>query len=369
LLVNQGIKILKTPKVFVYTIIWMMILVVMGTLAQKDMGLFAVQEKYFSSWFFWIWYLPMPGGRLTMIIMLTNLSFFFFNKSIWKINKLGIIILHSGGILLLIGGGLTAMFSSEGNIIIDEGSQANFVEDYQYMELAIINTSNTDFDTYTIFDHPLLKRNTILKHENFDFEIINYIVNCEPIRRNKPAGVQYRGMMKNFMISELIPLKEENLNRPGIIFNLSNTGTTQDGIYGLFLGQSIPQKIKIGNQEHIIVLRRKRTYLPFSIELLDFKKVMHPGTGIAKSYSSEINLIEDSISKRILIKMNEPLRHKGYTFYQASFIEGPEGETTVLAAVKNYGRLFPYISSIIMCIGLLIHLSMKLPNLFNKRKV
>ncbi|SVA41121.1 uncharacterized protein METZ01_LOCUS93975, partial [marine metagenome] len=70
----------------------------------------------------------------------------------------------------------------------------------------------------------------------------------------------------------------------------------------------------------------------------------------------------------ILIQMNEPLRYKGYTFFQSSFIEGPEGETTVLAVVKNYGRLFPYISSIIMCIGLLFHLSLKLPELFNKSK-
>ena len=66
--------------------------------------------------------------------------------------------------------------------------------------------------------------------------------------------------------------------------------------------------------------------------------------------------------------MNEPLRYKGYTFFQSSFIEGPEGETTVLAVVKNYGRLFPYISSIIMCIGLLFHLSLKLPELFKKFK-
>ena len=96
---------------------------------------------------------------------------------------------------------------------------------------------------------------------------------------------------------------------------------------------------------------------------------MHSGTGIAKSYSSDINLIEAGISKRILIKMNEPLRHRGYTFYQASFIENSDGETTVLAAVKNYGRLFPYISSIIMCVGLLVHLIMKLPNLFKKQIV
>ena len=370
MLANQIIKILKTPKIFVYTIIWMMILVVIGTLAQKNMGLFAVQQKYFSSWFFWFWFLPFPGGRLTLIIMFLNLSFFFFNKHIWKINNVGIIILHIGGILLFIGGGLTAMFSTEGNIIIDEGSQSNYVEDYQYMELAVINTSNKGFDTYTIFNHPLLNRNTILQHNNFTFEIkiINYLDNCELVQRKKPAGIQYQGMMKNFMIRELMPLKEENMNRPGIIFHLSNVSNIEDGIYGLFLGQTIPQKITVSNQEYLIVLRRQRIYLPFSIELLDFKKVMHPGTGIAKSYSSDVNLIEGGISKRLLIKMNTPLRHKGYTFYQSSFIESSDGETTVLAAVKNYGRLFPYISSIIMCVGLLVHLISKLPDLFNKQK-
>ncbi|SVC73036.1 uncharacterized protein METZ01_LOCUS325890, partial [marine metagenome] len=34
---------------------------------------------------------------------------------------------------------------------------------------------------------------------------------------------------------------------------------------------------------------------------------------------------------------------------------------------KNYGRLFPYISSIIMCFGLLVYLVMRLPKLFKKQ--
>ena len=78
-------------------------------------------------------------------------------------------------------------------------------------------------------------------------------------------------------------------------------------------------------------------------------------TNIPKSYSSEVNLISDGISKRKLIKMNEPLRYNGYTFYQSSFIEGEINDISVLAVVKNYGRLFPYISSCIICLGLLIH--------------
>ena len=368
--IKDIINFLKQPKIFVFALIWMMMLVVLGTLAQKNMGLYAAQNRYFSAWITWFWFIPMPGGRLTLIIILINLSFFFFKKSIWKIKKLGIVILHLGGILLLVGGGLTAMFSSEGNMVIEESAQSNHVEDYHFMELAIINTSASSFDEFTIFDQPLLKRNQVLAHANlnFEIEIINYLDNCEPTKRNSPASIQHKGMLKKIMLNELKPEKEDNWNRPGMIYKISNSGTNADGMYGIFLGQPISQTISVNNKDYTIILRRKRTYLPFSIELLDFKKILHPGTDIPKSYSSDINLIENGAVRKILIQMNEPLRHKGYTFFQSSFIEGPNSETTVLAVVKNYGRLFPYISSIIMCIGLLFHLSQKLPDLFRKSK-
>ena len=255
-------------------------------------------------------------------------------------------------------------------MVIDEGAQSNYVEDYHLMELAVINTTLVDVDEYTVFDQPLLKRGEILTYDNLNFkiEIVNFLENCEPVRRASPAGVQYKGMLKNFMLNELKPEKEDNWNRPGLIFKINNSGNSADGIYGIFLGQSIPQTLSVDGQDYEIVFRRTRSYLPFSIELLDFKKVLHPGTNIPKSYSSDINLIENGVSRHVVIQMNEPLRHKGYTFFQSSFIESMEGETTVLAAVKNYGRLFPYISSIIMCIGLLFHLSMKLPVQFGKAK-
>ena len=44
----------------------------------------------------------------------------------------------------------------------------------------------------------------------------------------------------------------------------------------------------------------------------------------------------------------------------ASFIDGEMKQTTVLAVVKNNGRIFPYVSTIIMCIGLLFHMLYKL---------
>ena len=141
-----------------------------------------------------------------------------------------------------------------------------------------------------------------------------------------------------------------------------------DGIYSLILEQSIPQTINVDGKELTIMLRRERTYLPFSLELVDFKKELHPGTDIAKSYSSKVNLYEKNIKRPVIIEMNVPLRHKNYTFFQSSFIEDFNSDTTILSVVKNYGRLFPYISSIIMSIGLLLHMVLRLPKLFSDRK-
>ena len=69
------------------------------------------------------------------------------------------------------------------------------------------------------------------------------------------------------------------------------------------------------------------------------------------------------MTTRNVIRMNEPLRHRGYTFYQASFTADDIGEATVLAVVRNSGRLFPYISSVIVCFGMLLHLFIRLPAL------
>ena len=162
--------------------------------------------------------------------------------------------------------------------------------------------------------------------------------------------------------------KDDMKNRPGIIFQISGSYTDADGIYGLIFGQQIPATMNISGKQYVMILQKQKTYLPFAIELIDFKKVMHPGTEVAKAYSSKINLIENNIPRSVLIEMNKPLRHEGYTFFQASFIEQEDGEATVLAAVHNYGRLFPYISSIIMSIGLLLHLLTNIPSLLKKNK-
>ena len=369
-MINKISKLISSPLIFSYTVLWLIVLVFFGTIAQKDIGLYASQMKYFSSYYFTILgFIPLPGGRLTVIIMTINLFSSLFKKSLWKLKKIGIIIVHIGGLLLLLGGGVTAYFSSEGNMVISEGDSSDHVNDYHTMELAFVNTSLEDSLEYTVFDSPILSVGNTIKYDNLGIEIniIDMIKNVRIENRISPSDSIYKGLLKDFVLLPKQPEKEATQNRPGIILKIEGTGQKTDGIYGIFLGQRTPDRFTLNDQNFFTEFRRKRTYLPFAIQLADFEKIMHPGTDIAKSYSSEVNLIENDNSRRILIKMNEPLRHRGYTFYQASFIDDLPRETTVLATVKNHGRLFPYISSIIMSIGLLIHLLISLPKTLEKR--
>ncbi len=117
--------------------------------------------------------------------------------------------------------------------------------------------------------------------------------------------------------------------------------------------------IEVKNNTYSFVLRREQRILPFSITLLDFEKEVHPGTEMAKEYQSTVRVQDGDLQWESVISMNEPLRYKGYTFFQSSFLQTPKGDVSVLAVVWNVGRAFPYISGITMCIGLILHLFMR----------
>ena len=138
----------------------------------------------------------------------------------------------------------------------------------------------------------------------------------------------------------------------------------------LFNNMRVPQTLSMNGEPYEIVLRKKRYLLPFKIELLDFEKQVHPGTGMARSYSSEVNIVEDGYKRHVKIEMNEPLRYKGYTFFQSSFIQDGDSETSVFAVVHNppLGQWSPYVCCIVSCLGLLLHLILQLPKLVARRK-
>lgn len=369
---KRVLDLLSHTNVFVYGCVWLLVLVVVGTLVQPEYGLYYAQQHYFSSWFTLVGgVLPLPGGRLTLAVIFVNLLLLLLVRTRWEWRKAGIIIMHIGGLLLLVGGFLTAYFGQESNLVLAEGETSAVVQLHHGLELAVIDQSPADHDQVTAFAEGWFKPGEVLQVEGLPgrIEVLAFYENCSATRRSGEAEADLRGLLRRFDVVGIPAVNNEDENRRALLLRLSGMGAATDGRYVVLEGMGEPQRFEAGGKPYALDLRGKREVLPFALELIDFEKKVHPGTGVARSYKSVVNLIENGSKQRVVIYMNHPLRHRGYTLYQSSFIEGPNRETTVLAVVKNYGRLFPYISSLIMCIGLLVHLLIQLPRLFRARTV
>ena len=350
-------KRLSQPDVFFYCGLWMLVLLFCGTIEQKYIGLWQAQSKYFSSLFFWFFAFPLPAGRAIIGVILVSLLLktIFYTTNFKK--NMGSFVTHIGIILLLIGGFITALFSQEGYIVISEGDRSNVVSDYHDVELAIINESTGE--TITLAQKMLEQKKTevMKKEKNFFFplQIKEFMKNVELVKRKTPQKDPFKGFSRIFKLKrKKREIVNEN-NIAGLTFSVSIEKGKQE-IYSIFEGMPIKQKVKWKNTVYIVELRPIRTYLPFFIHLIDFEKTFYPGTDKPRSYQSSVEIIDKNVTQRRIIKMNQPLRYKGYTFYQSSFIKKEKSESTVLAAVKNKGRAFPYLSSLIICFGLLIHI-------------
>lgn len=341
------------PVLLFYTLPWLMVLLVAGTLAQRYIGLYEAEERFLSSFFIWLGPIPLPGMYIILAIIGLSLITKLILKSRWSLSHSGTIITHIGALLLLIGAMLTAISSEQGFITLGHGEQSSTISDYHQREFVILKNSipivripRTDVYKGQVITHPEMP---------FSLTLLETCWHCEAISR-QDASPQYRGLAEKIAIIPAEPKKADEENHFGVHVEVSGAGSNQDGIYLAFEITPHRPEIVVEEDHYELIARKTTRPLPFTVTLESFTKHSYPGTNIAKEYESVVSITDGALTWQAPIRMNEPLRYKGYTLYQSSFIELRDEQYSVLAVVENSGRLFPYISSIVMCIGLLVHL-------------
>jgi hypothetical protein len=353
---------LARADVFFVLLGWLMVILVVGTLAQASIGLYLSLQQYFYAWVWWVGGVPLPGGATTLALITLGLAVKLVRQR-WRWRKLGTLLTHLGVLALLVGGFVMTLWTTEGNILLAEGEQTDFMEAPYRVELALTDTA-TGQDV-AIFPQRVLASGATLTHPAlpFSLQLQTYCRNCTLQRLATPrANPAARGLALNF---ELLPARwrpREEENIAGAIFRI--TGAEEaDGLYGVFEFMPIPQTLKAGPYTYLVAMRAQRIPLPFSVQLVDFEKDTYPGTATARAYRSDVIVTDGAVQWPARISMNKPLRYKGYTLYQASFVEGAQ-DVSILAVVENRGRLFPYLSTFIIGLGLLVYLWQRLPGLW-----
>ena len=110
-----------------------------------------------------------------------------------------------------------------------------------------------------------------------------------------------------------------------------------------------------------MVLRPERYYKPFSLHLLEFRFDRYAGTDIPKNFSSRVRLKRPDTGeeRELTIRMNEPLRYAGETFFQADWDKTDE-KGTVLQVVRNPTSFAPYFGFGMVALGMVFQFSVHL---------
>ena len=368
------------------------VLVFAATLDQTNLGIWAVQEKYFRS-FFVLWQVGevpvpvFPGGYLVGGLLFFNLlaSHFYRFKFTWK--KSGIFMTHIGLLLLLVGELLSGLWQEDTLLTMREGETLNYSQSQLKNELAIIDVTDPKTDLVVAVPESVLARGRTIEHPDLPFRIEtrSYYQNAMLRRRdeapNMPPSLATAGLGPQVVAIPVAPTYRQNernspaafievIGREGPIGTFlvsTNLASEKPDTNGMVV-QWQPQTFSYAGRQWKIMLRHARVYHPFSLTLLKVEHDVYAGTDIPKNFSSRVrvNNPDGRDDHEALIYMNNPLRYQGLTFFQSQMAKSVQ--LTGLQVVSNPSRQLPYISCILMGVGLLVQFGIHLFGFLGKRR-
>lgn len=383
---NPLLKFFTSLRLTVVLLVMSLVLVFCATLAQVNLGIYGVQEKFFRAFLVWadlpessISFPVFPGGYVIGGLLMINLiaSHVYRFRLTWK--KAGIQLTHFGLIVLLVGELVTGLLQEDFSLRLEEGETRNYSESFRRNEVVLIDTSNSEYDEVIAIPEAFLSQHERIEHEKLPFQLLprGYHPNANLSMLNSlPNGEQTPGVTANLsdqgigprlaLLPAPITYNDEERNLPAAFIEVvSPTGSLGTWLLSPMLTQ--PQTFEYEGRTWKIGFRFEREYKPFSLSLIELKHDIYPGSNIPKNFSSLVRLqTEDGTEDReSLIYMNHPLRHQGFTFYQYQ-MDSANG-FSVLQVVRNPARALPYIACILMSAGLLWQFTFHLTKFARRR--
>jgi hypothetical protein len=394
----QVLSVAASLKVTVVLFALSVVLVFCGTLAMMDNGIWTIVKLYFRSFHVWIpfqvfvrlgqvffglpkdWVIGggflFPGGWSIGLALLVNLiaAHLVRFKLTWR--RSGIIVLHTGIGLMLIGELITGLFAVESQMVIGQGETVNFTQRGHELELTITDASDPAGEGVVAVPMALLHKGGAVRADAlpFDIEVVRYMVNSALAA--KPAAGETNPATAGFGLRTAVVEQPEvagvstkqEMDVPSAYLTFRRKGGGEPiGTY-LVSAHLRPQPVDANGKVCMLEVRNRRDYKPYSMTLLEFRYDRYIGTEVAKNYSSRVRLRdpERGEDREVVIRMNEPLRYRGETFYQADFDKKTETQT-ILQVVRNPGWQLPYISCFLVTLGMMTHFGIILVPFLRRR--
>ena len=368
----------KSFQLTVVLLALLMVLVVLCTLAQVEMGTAGAVNVFMRSFFVMrqFSFLPFPiptfpGGALVGLLLTMNLIAKTIDiKPTWS--KSGMWLIHTGLVVLFAGEFVAGMMQVDTNLSIEVGQTVNYVQSYKNTELAVIDVTDPAWDeVYSVPDTLLSKGGAVaIPGTPITLNVKRYFPNAElsNLEPGAPPSLATAGVGTGASVVERPVVSADNEMNQTSAFVEPVAGGRSYGTWLASVALGAPQSFTHEGRTYLLSMRLRRQYLPYAFTLKQFRHDVYPGTDIPKNFSSLVQVVNPlrQESREVLIYMNQPLRYEGKTFYQASF--GKNDTLSILSVVENPGWLLPYISCVLVSLGLLVHFTIVLRRSLKRRQ-
>jgi hypothetical protein len=345
----------------------------LGTLEQVNTGLYEVQKRYFESIFVThrvgAFALPLPGGGLVLVLLFVNLVLGGLVRIRKSRQTAGIIVVHVGILTLIASGFLEYWGKDDGHVTLYEGERSSWFQSWHEWELALVEDLGDGRAREHVADlasvpGPDAGRARLAPAGlPFALELGPFLANSRPTPAGPHSGSRLPAV-DGFALEPLEREPENERNIAGLYAALERPGGAERQVV-LWGASPKGYAFEEAGRRFALELRRKRFPMHFTLVLDDFHKEDHPRAGgMAKSFMSDVTVVEDGSERPVRISMNEPLRHEGLVLYQSSW--GPSNARpgdplfSTFSVARNPTDRWPIAACAVIALGLVLHFSRKL---------
>jgi hypothetical protein len=365
-------RILSSYTLAVTVLSLLLVITLLGTLSQTDIGLLDSQRKYFDSWsvihdlhlgraVIPIW---LPGGMTLMMVLFANMACGAVIRMRKGLRTIGVLISHLAIMFMLAAGWVSFQFKTEGAMPLFEGDTSDLYQSYhdRVVEIQAFDSSGQASGEALIIPMDEFQdlepgRARTFHHPDLPFELqlTGYQRNARVVEKDGDGP----SVIDGFAIQPVPVETTDEQNLGAIIANIKpKDGPVQRAI--LWEAAFHAFTVRTGDTAHTLTLTRRKWKLPFAIRLESFEREVHPGTEKPKRYTSHVTKLDDGREAPHVITMNVPLRDQNFVLYQASFSQGQRGSQSVFTVASNPSDQWPLWSCIAVGLGLLLHFMMSL---------
>lgn len=278
-----------------------------ATFVENDFGTLTARSFFYESWWF----------GLLLIFVAVNILAVIYTRKMWI--KPWRFILHLSFLFILCGALITHFFAIEGSVkLAPNEAKDSFLGTAFHLHVKVQKENKKIIKSYPLPINAWSNAfNATLKLDNKDI-----------LLKLESAKVEKLGLSTKTKVDIGVKIGDKKA-----LFQLGENEKINKKLDGFSITLSYAP----------MVYR-----LPFEILLEKFELIYYPGGYAPATYKSRVKIKDKSYA----IKMNEPLRIDGYSFYQSSY----EKESSILWVSKDPGKWPTYIGYGLLFLGLILNL-------------